>query len=60
MGQLRKRGGVWWIQYYRNGKRVEKRAPNIEVRRRHADTEADTLGARRRWTQSDDTDRFAQ
>jgi hypothetical protein len=26
MGQLRKRGGVWWIRYYRNGKRHEESA----------------------------------
>lgn len=26
MGQLRKRGGVWWIRYYRNGKRLEESA----------------------------------
>ena len=24
MGQLRKRGGVWWIRYYRSGKRHEE------------------------------------
>jgi hypothetical protein len=24
MGQLRKRGGVWWIRYSRNGKRYEE------------------------------------
>jgi integrase len=24
MGQLRKRGGVWWIRYYRNGQRYEE------------------------------------
>src|SRR5687768_7779431 len=24
MGSLRKRGGVWWIRYYRNGKRHEE------------------------------------
>jgi len=24
MGQLRKRGGVWGIQYYRNGQRFEE------------------------------------
>jgi integrase len=26
MGQLRKRGGVWWIRYYRNGQRFEESA----------------------------------
>lgn len=26
MGQLRKRGGVWWLRYYRNGKRYEESA----------------------------------
>lgn len=26
MGQLRKRGGVWWIRYYRNGRRFEESA----------------------------------
>lgn len=26
MGQLRKRGDVWWIRYYRNGKRYEESA----------------------------------
>jgi hypothetical protein len=26
MGSLRKRGGVWWIRYYRNGKRYEESA----------------------------------
>ncbi|MCL4848087.1 MAG: tyrosine-type recombinase/integrase [Acidobacteria bacterium] len=26
MGQLRKRGGVWWIRYYRNGRRYEESA----------------------------------
>jgi hypothetical protein len=26
MGQLRKRGGVWWMRYYRNGKRYEESA----------------------------------
>jgi hypothetical protein len=24
MGQIRKRGEVWWIRYYRNGKRYEE------------------------------------
>jgi integrase len=24
MGQLRKRGGVWWVRYYRSGKRYEE------------------------------------
>ena len=24
MGQLRKRGNVWWIRYYRNGRRLEE------------------------------------
>src|ERR1051325_1940871 len=24
MGQLRKRGGVWWVRYYRNGQRHEE------------------------------------
>jgi integrase len=24
MGQLKKRGGVWWIRYYRNGRRYEE------------------------------------
>ena len=26
MGQLRKRGNVWWIRYYRNGRRFEESA----------------------------------
>lgn len=26
MGSLRKRGGVWWIRYYRNGRRSEESA----------------------------------
>lgn len=26
MGQLRKRGGVWWIRYCRNGQRFEESA----------------------------------
>jgi hypothetical protein len=26
MGQLRKRGGVWWIRYYRDGRRHEESA----------------------------------
>jgi integrase len=26
MGQLHKRGGVWWIRFYRNGKRLEESA----------------------------------
>jgi hypothetical protein len=26
MGQLRKRGNVWWIRYYRNGQRFEESA----------------------------------
>lgn len=26
MGQLRKRGDVWWIRYYRNGRRFEESA----------------------------------
>ena len=26
MGQLRKRGNVWWIRYYRNGRRYEESA----------------------------------
>ena len=26
MGQLRKRGGVWWIRYYRAGRRFEESA----------------------------------
>ena len=26
MGQLRKRGGVWWMRYYRNGRRFEESA----------------------------------
>src|SRR5688572_28448826 len=24
MGQLRKRGNVWWIRFYRNGRRIEE------------------------------------
>ena len=24
MGELRKRGPIWWIRYYRNGKRYEE------------------------------------
>jgi hypothetical protein len=24
MGQLRKRGGIWWIRYYRNGQRFDE------------------------------------
>jgi hypothetical protein len=24
MGQLRKRGRIWWIRYYRNGQRIEE------------------------------------
>ena len=26
MGQIRKRGKVWWVRYYRNGKRHEESA----------------------------------
>src|SRR5438128_2497210 len=26
MGELRKRGGVWWIRYYRNGRRHQESA----------------------------------
>src|SRR2546425_11683905 len=26
MGELRKRGHVWWIRYYRNGRRFEESA----------------------------------
>jgi hypothetical protein len=26
MGQLRKHGGVWWIRYYRDGRRFEESA----------------------------------
>jgi hypothetical protein len=26
MGQIRKRGGVWWIRYYRDGRRYEESA----------------------------------
>jgi hypothetical protein len=26
MGQIRKRGGVYWIRYYRNGRRFEESA----------------------------------
>jgi hypothetical protein len=26
MGELRKRGAVWWIRYYRNGRRFEESA----------------------------------
>lgn len=26
MGQLRKRGDIWWIRYYRNGRRYEESA----------------------------------
>ena len=26
MGQLRKRGEIWWIRYYRNGRRYEESA----------------------------------
>src|SRR5437870_3914638 len=26
MGELRKRGNVWWIRYYRNGRRFEESA----------------------------------
>jgi hypothetical protein len=26
MGQLRKRGKIWWIRYYRNGRRFEEGA----------------------------------
>ena len=35
MGQLRKRGGVWWIRYYRNGQRHEEssRSDRKEVAR---------------------------
>jgi hypothetical protein len=24
MGQVRKRGNVWWIRYYRHGRRIEE------------------------------------
>jgi hypothetical protein len=24
MGELRRRGNVWWVRYYRNGKRYEE------------------------------------
>jgi integrase len=35
MGQLRKRGNVWWMRYYRNGERIEEsaRTPDFEVAR---------------------------
>ena len=26
MGQIRKRGGVWWVRYYRDGRRFEESA----------------------------------
>ena len=26
MGQVRKRRGVWWIRYYRDGRRLEESA----------------------------------
>jgi hypothetical protein len=26
MGQLKKRGGIWWIRYYRDGRRFEESA----------------------------------
>lgn len=26
VGQFRKRGGVWWIRYCRNGRRIEESA----------------------------------
>ena len=28
MGQIRKRGKVYWIRYYRNGQRIEESAPS--------------------------------
>jgi hypothetical protein len=37
MGQIRKRGGVWWIRYYRNGRRYEESARTDKF------TEAETL-----------------
>jgi hypothetical protein len=24
MGEIRKRGRIWWIRYYRNGQRIEE------------------------------------
>jgi hypothetical protein len=30
MGQLRKRGNVWWMRYYRNGERLEESARTSE------------------------------
>jgi hypothetical protein len=35
MGELKKRGGVWWIRYYRNGRRFEEsaRTSNKDVAR---------------------------
>jgi integrase len=41
MGQLRKRGGVWWIRYYRDGQRHEESA-----RTDNKETARDTLRQR--------------
>jgi hypothetical protein len=30
MGQLRKRGGVWWIRWYREGRRFDTRALAVQ------------------------------
>ena len=30
MGQLRKRGNVWWIRYYRNGRRHEESSGSMK------------------------------
>ena len=32
MGQLRKRGEIWWIRYYRNGKREEESSKSTKKR----------------------------
>lgn len=46
MGELKKRGKVWWIRYYRNGKRYEASSGSTKqgearslLRRREGDIE---------------------
>ena len=34
MGQIRKRGGVYWIRYYRDGQRYEESARTDKCERR--------------------------
>jgi hypothetical protein len=56
MGQIRKRGGVWWIRYYRNGRRFEEKARDARTPGNEALTVALTIGSGfgRSWADSGD------